>query len=383
MSQSAIICGSVSEAGRRPNNDDYALVDPRRGVFVVCDGAGGKMGGRTAAELICRTVSERGDQITAQVPAGVEPTQQAVHQVLMEAHQRILHQQTVNPALSGMTSTVAMVVNIGPKALITHVGDSRVYLYRTPELWQMTRDHNLENYLEDNPQHRPRVKRPGKTLLQALGLKTDRLNIEQSEFDLEVGDILLLCSDGVTDSVPGWTLREILEGVRSSTPQEVAAAVGRASLRHGTMDNYTAVVLHLSDQPHAVDGPKTAIFDLGAISQGAYQMDAVLGWLAFVDGPQRGRVIQLEGTTVIGADSRCPVHLDDGYVSSRHAEIYRVEKGFNLRDLGSTNGTHLNNTPVHANREVPLIDGDIVKIGTSEMVFKNHHAEHSAAGPAG
>ncbi|MBW2733523.1 MAG: FHA domain-containing protein, partial [Deltaproteobacteria bacterium] len=369
MSESAIFCGSISEAGRRPNNDDDALVNPDDGIFVVCDGAGGKMGGRTAAELICRTVSERSAQIVAQIPAGVVATQQAVHQVLMAAHHRIIEQQTVNPALSGMTSTVAMVVNIGPKALVTHVGDSRVYLYRSPELWQMTHDHNLENYLEDNPQHRPKVKRPGKTLLQALGLKTDRLNIEQSEFDLEVGDILLLCSDGVTDSVPGWTLRDILEGVRSSTPQEVAAAVGRASLRHGTMDNYTAVVLHLSNQPHEMDGPKTAIFDLGALSQGAYHMDVVLGWLAFVDGPQRGNVIQLEGTTVIGANVRCPVHLDDGYVSSRHAEIFRVEHGFKLRDLGSTNGTHLNNTKVYAEREVALIDGDIVKIGTTEMVF--------------
>ena len=371
MSDSAIVCGSYCDAGRRPNNDDSVFMAPEQGVFVVCDGAGGKMGGRRAAELICQTVGEMIGQITSQVSGGLAATNEAISSVLMQAHQRIIDDQSVNPAFSGMTSTVAMVVSIGPKVLVTHVGDSRVYLYRTPDLWQMTRDHNLENYLEDNPQYRPKVKRPGKTLLQALGLKTSRLNIEQSHFDLQAGDLVMLCSDGLTDAVPAWALREILEGARESSVDSVVQSLGRAALRHGSMDNISALVLYVNPRPHDSDEPKTAIFDIEQIAQAAGPKMA-FGWLAFVDGGRRGDVVTLEAMTVVGADQRCAIHLDDGYVSARHAEVFRIEQGYVLRDLRSTNGTHINNTKVTSGAEVRLVDGDIVKIGTTEMIFKTH-----------
>jgi pSer/pThr/pTyr-binding forkhead associated (FHA) protein len=58
-------------------------------------------------------------------------------------------------------------------------------------------------------------------------------------------------------------------------------------------------------------------------------------------------------------------------VSSRHVEVFRDEKrGFVLRDLNSTNGTHVNNAKVDRGAEVNLVDGDIIKIGTTEVVFK-------------
>jgi serine/threonine protein phosphatase PrpC len=355
-----------SDAGRRPNNDDCVLVEPEHGIYVVCDGAGGKMGGRRAAELICETVRQRGAEISASRASGVDAAQKLVQTVLFEAHNQIIEQQRANPTHSSMTSTVAMAVIDGRQAMVSHVGDSRVNLYRPPDLWQITRDHNLENYLKDNPHLKPKLKRPGKTLLQALGLDTSHLTIDQSDFELQTDDVLLISSDGLTDAVPAWAIREVLEGGHDRV-EGVVEALGRAAIRHGSMDNISAIVLHVDDRPR-MDAPRTAVFDLSAVSAAS---GPILGWLTFLEGDLQGDVIQLESTIVIGADPHCRIHLDDGYVSSRHVEVFRDEKrGFVLRDLNSTNGTHVNNAKVDRGAEVNLVDGDIIKIGTTEVVFK-------------
>jgi pSer/pThr/pTyr-binding forkhead associated (FHA) protein len=95
----------------------------------------------------------------------------------------------------------------------------------------------------------------------------------------------------------------------------------------------------------------------------------MLGWVTFHDGPLRSQVIPLEASNVIGADPGCKIVLGQTVVSSRHAEIFRTEHGFVVRDLGSTNGTFVNNVRI---TESALVDGDVIRLGTSEMVFKRH-----------
>jgi len=367
MSRLHVICSAQTEMGRRSTNDDCVLADEACGLYLICDGARGRFGGRTAAELAIDTVREKidelahalGDRISAQ-------TEQAIEGVLLEGHRRILAAQAEDPSLEGMTTTAAAVITRGPRILVSHVGDSRVYLHRGPDLQLLTRDHNLENYIQENPGFRPKVKYSGKTLVRALGLKTAALRIDHSQLDIQKDDLILISTDGLTDSVPGLTVHRIMSTVTHSRVEDVAQALVRSALNHGSTDNVSLVLLHVTDK--IVDGPRTICFEVDSPGAPATKR-VVLGWLAFLGGVHAGRVEPLEASTVIGADPNCKIVVQEDYVSSRHAEVLRTEHGFLLRDLGSTNGTFINN--VRAGEE-PLVDGDVIRVGTTEMIFKSH-----------
>lgn len=363
-------CASQTDPGRRAENDDCMLISPEHGLYVVCDGASARIGGRTAAELACQALREAAPGMVRRLGDRLGPdAAELADEALQQAHERILAAQAEDPALSGMTTTIAMVIHRGNELLVSHVGDSRVYLYRAPELRQLTRDHSLENYLKDNPEVNPRIKRPGKTLVRALGLKSATLGAQHSRVALAQGDLVLLCSDGLTDSLPSWTLREVLGGVRYTSVGSVASALVRTALTHGSMDNVSVLLLQAADRPEVTG--RTVMYDVEAGS-GAAAGPVVLGWLTFLEGHHLGDVIPVQASTVIGADPGCRVVIEEDYVSGRHAEVLRSEHGFLLRDLDSTNGTYVNDVRT---KEVPLVDGDVIRIGMTPIVFKSHQLE--------
>lgn len=111
-------------------------------------------------------------------------------------------------------------------------------------------------------------------------------------------------------------------------------------------------------------GLKTQAFMIDG-SGGSRQL---LGWLVPVDGPQRGELYTLAPLSVIGTDPTCNVVLSDQFMSSRHAEI-KAEGGlWVLHDLGSTNGTYVNDQRVDQ-RE--LVDNDFIRFGQSVVKFKS------------
>lgn len=343
---------SLSDKGRRSANEDCLHIDPEVGLYAVCDGAGGKMGGRTAAEIACRTLAAARPQLLPLDDAAAPVAQQALDAMLRNAHQAILDGQQKDPQLSAMTTTAAVVLCRGGTARVAHVGDSRIYLLRGHELRALTRDHSLENYLKDNPHLRSKVNRPGKTLVSALGLRTQHLRIDHADVVLHAGDILMICSDGLTDALPGWTVREILTGAQLLSVEDAAPCLVRSALSHEAMDNVSVVVL-------GAVGP----------SESTPHPSPPLGWLAFVEQPRRGEVVAVRNDIVLGADPGCQVVIEDGFCSSRHAQVSSVPGGFVLRDLGSTNGTYVNNLKTSESR---LIDGDRLRVGTTEMIFKCH-----------
>lgn len=360
-----IICSGQTDTGRRAANDDCIFSDEAHGVFVVCDGASARIGGRTAAELACEAVRREVAQRLGQLGDTIRPeTETIVGEIMEIAHQDIVRAQQADVQLEGMTTTITLVLHRQGSVHIAHVGDSRVYLSRAGELRQLTRDHSLENYLKDNPHVRSKIKRPGKTLVRALGLKTSKLGTEHRQLALETGDLLFLCTDGVTDSVPSWVLRAILAGVKTIPGKEVVGGLVRAALSHGSMDNISAMLLQVTDKPAAES--HTAIYDMSSAGRAATTM--VLGWFTFLEGARKGEVIPLSASTVIGADDDCAVTIQENFVSGRHAEVFRTEDGFVLRDLGSTNGTYLNDVKAD---EVALVDGDLVRVGSTPIVFKS------------
>jgi hypothetical protein len=102
--------------------------------------------------------------------------------------------------------------------------------------------------------------------------------------------------------------------------------------------------------------------------EGGGSMRQLLGWLVPIDGPQRGELYTLSQQSTIGTEPTCQVVLTDQYMSTKHAEI-KVEKGaWIVRDLGSTNGTYVNDQRI-SQRE--LVDGDFIRFGQSVTKFKS------------
>jgi hypothetical protein len=166
--------------------------------------------------------------------------------------------------------------------------------------------------------------------------------------------VLLINTDGLSDSVPEQTIRELLATVPRQSEEAAAEALTRSAVNHGGMDNVSVIVLHAAAETPEEPSAK----------------HVVLGWLAFLDGPRR--VVPLEASTLIGADPGCKIALREDHVSARHAEVVRTEHGFQVRDLGSTNGTFINNVQV---KEAWLVDGDMLRVGRRELVFKCHRIE--------
>jgi len=111
---------------------------------------------------------------------------------------------------------------------------------------------------------------------------------------------------------------------------------------------------------------KTQAFMLDDAGTGNSNM-ALLGWLVPVRGPQRGELFTLASESLIGTEPSCTVVLQDTFMSSRHCEIKAEGGQWILKDLGSTNGTFVNDKRVDRHE---LVDSDFVKVGQSLLKFK-------------
>lgn len=343
-----IVAGAYSNAGRREQNEDAVRTIPELGLYIVADATGGRAGGATAAEEASEVISRELSNALGSGRATDAVVERAIDAAVQRAHLRIRERQK-DPALHGMATTVVVLAVTGARLHVAWVGDSRAYLFHQGQLSALTRDHSLENYLADNPTVVPKVKRPGNTLVRALGLVADMPKVDHKHLDLDAGDVVLGCSDGVYAALPDWMLSAILASVRPGSEQEVAETLVRASIAQGSMDNSSAVLLRVLSEDAIA--PRT------------------LGWLTFLEGPRQGHVIALGASTDLGNDSACDVAVDDGGAAPRHARIRATETGFALRDLGSGRGTFLNEKPVE---QVELVDADVIRLGGTRIVFKCH-----------
>ena len=95
-----------------------------------------------------------------------------------------------------------------------------------------------------------------------------------------------------------------------------------------------------------------------------------LAWLVAVDEPNRGQVIQLESPTLLGTSSAAKIQLDDSFASQRHAELRNGPEGWTISDLGSTNGTSVNEKPLAPKSTEDLFDHDFIRVGRTSFLFK-------------
>lgn len=229
---------------RANNQDSYAAGELSGGAAwaVVCDGMGGAAGGNIASSEAVKTISRAIDDCYRD---GMKP--QSVYNLLESAICRanafLLDMAQEDKSLTGMGTTCVAVLIIDGTAYIAHVGDSRVYVIpKDGALRQITRDHSYVQELVENgsiTQDEARTY-PGKNIItRAVGIE-ENLRVDFSEVTLDQDDVLLLCTDGLTNFVSD---EEIAEIIVSSTNFEYAEKLVQAANEHGGGDNITVVTI--------------------------------------------------------------------------------------------------------------------------------------------
>jgi hypothetical protein len=120
--------------------------------------------------------------------------------------------------------------------------------------------------------------------------------------------------------------------------------------------------------PAPAPSPKMRTMAIDAAAGGTTPVGSAVGWLVPLDGPQTGELFQLKGRCVVGKAPDCDVVLNDPSISSRHAEFIAGRTGFRVNDLGSTNGTYVNDKKI---TNADLVDNDSVRLGRTNFKFKS------------
>lgn len=243
---------------REKNEDHYLIVDPTCNrynpkqpgmAFVIADGLGGHAAGEIASRLACEEVvsSYYQDGLPLQDHAGSHEWKvRKLKKAILSAHDKIIHMASEKGEWRGMSTTLSALVLTENRALIGHVGDSRIYRSRNNASERMTVDHTRSQALIDMGQVPPEDEsnlRCGHILTQALGGYDDLTVIFTRTEDLQSGDLFLLCTDGLHGLVTDHEIQGIL--TNHSGPQNICNALVQAAIRKGGDDNITVIVIQV------------------------------------------------------------------------------------------------------------------------------------------
>ena len=216
-------------------------------LFLVADGMGGHSAGEQASALAVAAI----EQFTLNTfkwffHADGADAQKALAQfqtALRQADARILEESVEHPELSGMGTTVTMAYHLDAQLCIVHVGDSRAYIFEDDELHQITHDHTLMADMvrrgaiqpEEVAHHRLRH-----VITNVVGGNQAGVNVEGHALEVQAGDCLLLCSDGLTEMLSNDAIAAILRA--ELDPQAACTKLVAQANDAGGRDNVTVVV---------------------------------------------------------------------------------------------------------------------------------------------
>ncbi|MEZ4458358.1 MAG: cyclic nucleotide-binding domain-containing protein [bacterium] len=242
---------SVTDLGNvRENNEDSFLVDNENNIYIVADGVGGSEAGEVASGHLVQRVSENAARLHALVkgcdPVGNKDDRERVFSELLDLIQQINGEvfeigKEINPNNPSATTCDVLLLTDNA-AFIAHVGDSRVYLFRGDEVFRITEDHTFAEQLKrENVTDERVIDKFRNVLTRSIGGKP-QVDIDALFIDLQVGDRVMMCSDGVTDYLSG---PEILEYATRLNGQEMLNALVQEAKDRGGHDNITAVMISL------------------------------------------------------------------------------------------------------------------------------------------
>jgi protein phosphatase len=242
-------------ASNIPGHLDSAFAEEGHGL-VVADGMGGAAAGELASTMaiqkLLHHVFEMPDWIISTDEAQIERMMQRTANLFRQIDQNLLDEASRNSELRGMGTTMTLAFNIGDTLVLTHIGDSRAYLLRGGALHQLTHDHTLAQSLVDQGvyERSTDVAKPLRnTLVRALGGVGSKGEAEVQHYTIFDQDVLLLCTDGLTDMVGDKDIAATLGSDLSA--QETCKTLVNRALANGGKDNVTVIVARYAFFSHS------------------------------------------------------------------------------------------------------------------------------------
>jgi serine/threonine protein phosphatase PrpC len=244
-----LVFAAATDVGRmRKNNEDsYLSAKP---VAAVADGMGGHSAGEVASAIAIEELAALGERGPWENETAATDDLKAA---ILRANRRIREMAASDRKLNGMGTTLVALLEDGDMVHVANVGDSRGYLLRQGELSQVTVDHSLVQELVDDGRLSPEdaERHPQRSVItRALGIDPE-VEFDLFTYKLQVGDRLLLCSDGLSDVVEPTQIRNVLLRVRS--PQKAARQLVTVANEQGGPDNITVIVVDAVDESAALD----------------------------------------------------------------------------------------------------------------------------------
>ena len=267
LSQILEITSATDPGMVRSHNEDSIASDPANGLVVLADGMGGYNAGEVASGMATTVITTE----IAQVLANVQPYElddknevvamRIVREQIMKANTSIYQAAQTQPQYSGMGTTLIVALFYDNKVMVGHLGDSRVYRMRGGEFTQVTRDHSLLQEQIDSgliTAEQAKTAAHKNLVTKALGIDPT-VEPEIHEYEVLVGDIFLLCSDGLCDMVSdediGMTLSMLGGNLKLATQQLVQMAND-----NGGRDNVSVILVRVLKEYPATRGVMSKFF---------------------------------------------------------------------------------------------------------------------------
>lgn len=236
----------ITDVGlRRERNEDSFLIDEGLGLYLVADGMGGHRGGEVASALAVQTI--RDVVLKSSKDNRKVMPRQLLTDAYREASHRIYDKAHEGNQLLGMGTTLVCAYFVRDTLYIANVGDSRAYLFKKPDIWQITEDHSLlneqiraglfserdiENFTAKN------------VITRSVGFEREVM-CDIIERVLHPGEMVLMCSDGLSGLV---TDEKIAEICRTYPPNEIVSKCIDEAKKNGGDDNVTVMVIAAKQQ---------------------------------------------------------------------------------------------------------------------------------------
>jgi len=235
----------ITDVGRvRDHNEDFIAWNKELNLLVLADGMGGHNAGEVASQMAVESiVNQMKDSLANMQNTTLEDTVCVSMESISTANREIFEAAVLKPEYAGMGTTLVMALFHDNNATIAHVGDSRLYRLRDGKLEQLTVDHSLfqemvqGGYMSEGEAEKSLNKN---MITRALGISPD-VDIDVQQQILEVGDIFLLCSDGLSDLVNVDDIQMILKQSGTDLNKKSEQLVQKAN-ENGGHDNISAII---------------------------------------------------------------------------------------------------------------------------------------------
>jgi serine/threonine protein phosphatase PrpC len=350
-----------TDVGRvREQNEDNFLVDRKLQLYVVCDGMGGHQSGEvasaTAVNVVRETLLEHRDLLDAYARLSGAIEDDDIRALLVQAVQhasnRIYERGMLNPEQRGMGTTCSLLLIVGMRGFIAHVGDSRIYRWRGGQAELLTEDHSLYNAMVQSGAdmgEMASVANLKNAVTRAVGVQQS-VEVDTRVIRLEPTDRFLLCSDGLSGYLEEGDLERLFSG--SDLDEVTDRSIALANERGGK-DNITSVLLELPADYAVERAPQSPAWD-----------DALRRcWLTH-DMTERERLVLMRRLTEMSYEPGAPVfHAGDP------ADTLMVVLTGSLVATSSTGADHV------------FGPGEV--LGDHSLIAGGTHAVSAVAAPSG